>query len=82
MPGERARSTDAAKGGTAALVLFCQVMRTRAHGFPLWGRALLVALAAVLIIGMLGFYLTGPVNKVAVMANAPATAPATHGDRK
>jgi hypothetical protein len=36
------------------------------------GRGLLLALVAVLSIAVLGFHVTGPVNKVAVMANAPA----------
>jgi hypothetical protein len=36
------------------------------------GRWVLLGVAAVLVIAMLGFYITGPVNKVAVMANAPA----------
>lgn len=37
------------------------------------GRGLLLGLAAVTLIAILGFYIMGPVNQVAVTANAPAS---------
>jgi fructose-specific phosphotransferase system IIC component len=48
-------------------------MRRTGHWDPRLGRGLLLGVAAVVLIAMLGFYVTGPVNKVAVMANAPTS---------
>ena len=50
-------------------------MRRIGHPDARLGRGLLLGVAAVLLIAMLGFYVTGPVNKVALMANAPASNP-------
>lgn len=51
-----------------------EAMRTDDDEDAKLGKGLLLALAVILLTAVLGFHVTGPVNKLAVMANAPAVA--------